>query len=57
VECMNNNVITKAGTDFTKVHYKRAIPYKELLATLSEDNKNMLFPGGELDTLAANEED
>lgn len=55
VETLNKLIATKAGKDFTKVHYKRAVPYKELLGILSEDNKNMLFPGGELDTLAANE--
>ena len=56
VESKNVTIRTRADNPFTKVQYQRCVPFSELVSLMSEDNKNMIFPGGELDKLAAAED-
>jgi hypothetical protein len=43
VECSNRNIVTKKGTDFTAITYKREVPPQEVLETLSEEDVERFF--------------
>lgn len=44
VECINRNIVTKAGKDFTVISYKREVPAQELLDTLEKKIVDRYFP-------------
>lgn len=56
VECVNRNQVTRRGTDFTIINYKRALTVADIRAKLDPQVLARFFPGDVLERMEAAEQ-